>query len=166
MSTPAATAARTARLAEWKNVPSPTFWNMWDRSVNGARPIQVAPSPPIWCTIWARSSIHRAMAWQPTPAPTNEPSGTTVERLWGQPLHQYGVRATSAAPAAAAASMRARRASIATGRAPTSPPSTPERSRSATTAAIRSAPSSPSAGTSRRPRSSVLPTTRGAAARP
>ena len=95
MSTPAATAALTARLAEWKNVPSPTFWKMWDRSVNGARPIQVAPSPPIWWTIWARSSIHSAMAWQPTPAPTNEPSGAVVERLWGQPLHQYGVRATA-----------------------------------------------------------------------
>ena len=106
------------------------------------------------------------MAWQPTPAAANEPSGTTVERLWGQPLHQYGARATSAAPAFEAASMRARRASTATGSAPTSPPSTPERSRSATTVAIRSALSSPSAGTSRRPSSSDLPTTRGAPARP
>ena len=56
--------------------------------------------------------------------------------------------------------------STATGSPPASPPSTPERSRSATTAAIRSAVSSPSAGTSRRPCSSVLPTTRGALARP
>ena len=48
MFTPAATAARIASRPEWKYVPSPRFWNMCGRSVKGAMPIQVAPSPPIW----------------------------------------------------------------------------------------------------------------------
>ena len=46
--TPADTAARTARLPEWKNVPSPTFCTKCGTSVNAARPIHCAPSPPIW----------------------------------------------------------------------------------------------------------------------
>ena len=30
-------------------------------------------------------SISSVMVWQPMPAPTAAPSGTLVERLWGQP---------------------------------------------------------------------------------
>ena len=48
MFTPAATHACTASWPEWKNVPSPMFWNMCPASVNGACPIHCAPSPPIW----------------------------------------------------------------------------------------------------------------------
>jgi hypothetical protein len=47
MFTPAATAARTARLPECVKVPSPMFCTRCRASTNGAIPIQVAPSPPI-----------------------------------------------------------------------------------------------------------------------
>jgi hypothetical protein len=47
MFVPAATACRMARLPEWKNVPSPRFWNRWAVWLNGAAPTHVAPSPPI-----------------------------------------------------------------------------------------------------------------------
>ncbi len=30
--------------------------------------------------------------WQPIPAPTNDPSGTSVLRLWGQPEQKKGLR--------------------------------------------------------------------------
>ena len=50
-----------------------------------------APSPPIWVSpvtaLSARSEIV-TMAWQPMPPPASEPSGTTVERLCGQPLQK------------------------------------------------------------------------------
>ena len=89
MLTPAATAARMASDPEWWNVPSPRFWNRCCSDTNGAIPIQLAPSPPIWQSpVMAptrSAGIKAASAWQPIPAPTSEPSGTTVERLCGQP---------------------------------------------------------------------------------
>src|SRR5919109_58169 len=96
MLTPEATAALMAMLPEWKNVPSPMFWNMWGISVKGAIPIHCAPSPPICVMPKVCRSMPSAMAWQPMPAAASEPSGTTVERLCGQPLgddlrHQVGV---------------------------------------------------------------------------
>ena len=112
MLTSADTAARIERLPEWKNVPSPMFWNMCGRSGEGARPIHWAPSPPMCEMLTAPRSIHRTMAWQPTPPPTTEPSGSVVERLCGQPLQKNGLRAVSGSRTEAAAdSSSARRAS-------------------------------------------------------
>ena len=96
MSTPAATAACTASWPEWKNVPSPTFWNRWGSATNGAMPIHWLPSPPIWVipVIVPRGSppMKLTIPWQPMPAPTREPSGTRVPVLWGQPEQKNGVR--------------------------------------------------------------------------
>ena len=55
-------------------------------------PIQVAPSPPIWLIVSVLRSIVTAIRWQPTPPKAQEPSGTRVERLCGQPEQKYGVR--------------------------------------------------------------------------
>lgn len=84
MPVPAATACRTARLPEWKKVPSPRFWNMCGVSLNGAAPTHMAPSPPIWVVPMLRS-WKTVMTWQPMPLAAIDPSGTTVERLCGQP---------------------------------------------------------------------------------
>ena len=66
-------------------MPSPTFWKMWGRVLNGASPSQDAPSPPIWVKRRVSRSIHWTMKWQPMPASALEPSGTWVELLCGQP---------------------------------------------------------------------------------
>ena len=96
MSTPAATAACTASWPEWKNVPSPTFWNRCGSSTNGAMPIHWLPSPPIWVmpVMVPRDPppMKLTMPWQPMPAPTSEPSGTRVPVLCGQPEQKNGVR--------------------------------------------------------------------------
>jgi len=39
----------------------------------------------MWVMPTVRRLMNRAMPWQPMPPPAREPSGTTVERLWGQP---------------------------------------------------------------------------------
>ena len=50
-----------ASRPEWKYVPSPMFWKTWRVSVNGACPIHVAPSPPIWVNVAVDRSIHSPM---------------------------------------------------------------------------------------------------------
>ena len=58
-------------------MPSPRFWKMCLSDVNGAWPIQVTPSPPIWViSDVRRSGIQIAMPWQPMPAMARLPSGT------------------------------------------------------------------------------------------
>ena len=67
-------------------MPSPRFWKTCGVSVNGACPIQAAPSPPIWVKVAVgRSGIQVAMKWQPMPPIARLPSGTRVEVLCGQP---------------------------------------------------------------------------------
>ena len=114
MLVPAATAWRMASEPEWKKVPSPRFWNMCGVFVNGAMPTHCAPSPPMCVRpIVRRSGIVSAMPWQPMPAAAIEPSGTTVERLCGQPEQKYGGRASvSAAGRSRSASSSATRAVI------------------------------------------------------
>ncbi len=89
MSTPAATEFCTASCAEWKYVPSPTFWMKWSRSTNGAIPTHWAPSEPMHVTPAMSpkrsGSINTAIVWQPIPAPISAPGGAAVERLWGHP---------------------------------------------------------------------------------
>src|ERR1700710_1519887 len=95
MLTPAATHACTASCPEWKYVPSPTFWKMCRTSVNGDWPIHCAPSPPIWVSAVTAESVRADIVtrvWPPTPPPARDPSGTAVERLWGQPEQKYAVR--------------------------------------------------------------------------
>jgi hypothetical protein len=36
--------------------------------------------------------MNIAMVWHPIPAIALEPSGTSVEVLWGHPAQKYGVR--------------------------------------------------------------------------
>ena len=158
MLTPAATAARIERLPEWKNVPSPMFWNMCGPVGEGARPIHWAPSPPMWEMLTALRSIHSDHGVAADTAADDRTVGQLVERLCGQPLQKNGLRATSGSCTEAAAdSSRARRASSALD------DNLAERRR-ASSGASRSAVSSPSAGTSRRPSASCLPTTRGRSA--
>ncbi len=89
MLTPAATAARIARLPEWVKVPSPMFCTKCFWATNGARPIHCAPSPPICDSPVTEptcaSGISRTIAWQPIPPPTSVPGATLVEELCGQP---------------------------------------------------------------------------------
>ena len=82
---PAAIAWRIASEPEWKKVPSPRFWKRWFVSVNGAMPTHWTPSPPMCVSPIVRRSISNAMPWQPMPALAIDPSGSTVERLCGQP---------------------------------------------------------------------------------
>ncbi len=56
-------------------MPSPTFWKMCGRVLNGASPSQEAPSPPIWVKRLVSRSIHWTMKWQPMPASAFEPFG-------------------------------------------------------------------------------------------
>ena len=165
MFTPAATAARTASEPEWWKVPSPRFWTRWVSSVKGAMPIHCAPSPPI-CVMPVisplPSGLSRTIVWQPIPPPTSVPSGALIELLCGQPEQKNGVRcaigSVAGRPSIAASSRR---------RASTESSRTPRAARRAATArAIRSASRSSSRGSSGSPRSSVLPTMRGAPARP
>ena len=59
---------------------------MWFSVVNGACPIQLTPSPPMWVAYAVRRpGWNIAIPWQPMPAIAREPSGTRVEVLWGQP---------------------------------------------------------------------------------
>lgn len=85
MLVPAATACRMASEPEWRNVPSPMFWNRCGVVVNGAAPTHCTPSPPICTTFSLWRSIQMAMVLQPTEPWAMEPSGTTVDRLCGQP---------------------------------------------------------------------------------
>ncbi len=74
-------------------MPSPRFWKTCGSEVNGAVPIQFAPSPPICVTASVRrSGSQTAMPWQPMPPSAIEPSGTTVEVLCGQPEQKLGRR--------------------------------------------------------------------------
>ena len=59
--------------------------NTCGHSVNGACPIQGAPSAPMWVKVEVLRSIQTAMKWQPIPAMARLPSGTWVEVLCGQP---------------------------------------------------------------------------------
>jgi hypothetical protein len=54
-------------------------------SVKYEAPTHCAPSPPICVNPAPVRSIVTAMPWHPMPAAAIDPSGTTVERLWGQP---------------------------------------------------------------------------------
>ena len=96
MFTPAATAACTASWPEWKKVPSPRFWIRCGWSTKSAMPIHWAPSLPMQVSPVSSpnrsSSISRVMVWQPMPAPTRDPSGAWVLRLWGQPEQKNGER--------------------------------------------------------------------------
>ena len=97
MSTSAATHAWTASCPEWKNVPSPMFWNRCPPSCENDWPIHCAPSPPMCVrpvtTVSGRSIIPTS-PWQPMPPPASESAGCTVDRLCGQPLQKYAVRST------------------------------------------------------------------------
>jgi hypothetical protein len=157
MSTPAAMHACRASWPEWANVPSPTFWKTCPTSVNGAWPIHWLPSPPIWvrprtCDSGRWDSVTRA--WQPMPPPPIEPSGSTVDRLCGQPLQKYGVRATGVSDSSV-------RAGAGRGRTATRPASTARRGESS-----RSAVTCPSTGTSGCPVGPVLPWIAGASGTP
>ena len=101
--------------------------------------------------------------WQPIPPPMSAPSGDSVEVLCGQPEQKYGVRAArgsragdpgAAPPCGSAAHLWASG----------TPCSSPRRR--ASTAATRSVSSSATGETSGFPRSSVLPTMRGASGIP
>ena len=156
-------AARTARLPEWWNVPSPMFCSRCLRvRRNGSIPIHCAPSPPIWVSPvtspTASGSIISTSAWQPMPPPTIEPAGALVELLCGQPEQKYGVRATSGSCVTVRGfAVRARQVSTVGNRGPLS--------RSARPRAMRSASSSPSGGNSGSP-AWPRPLTRGASGRP
>ena len=89
------------------------------------------------------------------PPPDSEPSGTTVERLCGQPEQKYAWRASVSGAG------RSRRASRSAAWAVMDASGMRRSRRRARIAAIVSASSSPSAGTSTRPSSSRLPSTRG-----
>src|SRR3990170_307227 len=95
MFVPAATAWRMASEPEWAKVPSPRFWNTCAVPENGAAPTQCTPSPPICVRPTVCRSMVRAIEWQPMPPPASEPSGTTVERLCGQPEQKKDLRATA-----------------------------------------------------------------------
>ena len=83
--TPAATAWRIASEPEWKSVPSPMFWKTCGVSTKGAAPTHCAPSPPMWVMPRVPRFIPSTRPWQPIPPPARLPSGTTVDRLCGQP---------------------------------------------------------------------------------
>ena len=100
------------------------------------------------------------MAWQPMPPPAIEPSGTTVERLCGQPQQKYAVRAI-----ASGAARRRTASSVAIRTRIDSGSGRPAR-REATSGAIESASSSPEIGTSGFPDGSSLPMMRGCCAAP
>ena len=58
-----------------------------------ARPT-ARPRAPMWVTPMMPRSMPMAMPWQPMPAAATLPSGTTVERLCGQPEQKKAVRAS------------------------------------------------------------------------
>src|SRR5580692_9878580 len=92
MRVPAATAWRSASRPECVYVPSPMLANRCGVSVNGARPAQVAPSPPIWVKVRVASPSSSAMKWQPMPALAKLPSGSFVDVACGQPAQNAGMR--------------------------------------------------------------------------
>ena len=62
-------------------------------------PIHWLPSPPIWVMPvmvprWP-PPMKLTMPWQPIPAPTSDPSGTSVPVLCGHPEQKNGVRTAS-----------------------------------------------------------------------
>ena len=87
----AAIACLKANEPEWKNVPSPIFWNICSFSIKGSIPAHWAPSPPIWVVPKAfPSSTNIAIKWHPIPPNAESPSGNlTVEVLWGHPEQKY-----------------------------------------------------------------------------
>ncbi len=85
---PEATPCRMASSPEWKYVPSPRLMNWCASSVKWAMPCHCAPSPPIWLKPASFRSIQVTMKWHPMPAPTRDPSGTTVEVLCGHPAQK------------------------------------------------------------------------------
>ena len=93
------------------------------------------------------------MPWQPMPAPTSDPSGTSVPVLWGQPEQKNGVRCASAPSTSLNDSAAFGGASR----------SGPIRSRSTRRngSTSESAVSAPVSGTSAWPAASLLPTTAG-----
>ncbi len=93
------------------------------------------------------------MAWHPMPPPATAPSGTSVERLCGQPEQKYGVRPTASSGSGAGS----RRGSASSTR-----PASTRRSGPASAPAV----SSPATGTSGAPSASAEPITAGASARP
>ena len=102
---PNPTACRTARDAEWANVPSPTFWNRCGGStMNACAPTHATPSPPICVDITVQSGDR---TWHPIPAPPTAPSGTCVERPCGQPLQKKGLRRSSPSTIVSGISRRA-----------------------------------------------------------
>src|ERR1700691_1986846 len=60
--------------------------------VNGWRPAQGAPSPPIWVKVRVESPSSNAMKWQPMPALAKLPSGSLVDVACGQPAQNAGTR--------------------------------------------------------------------------
>ena len=62
--------------------------------VNGARPVQATPSPPITLNSPVFGVFCIAITWQPMPAIANEPSGNWVEVLCGHPAQNVGARAS------------------------------------------------------------------------
>ena len=136
------------------------FWKRCVVSVKGATPTHCAPSAPMWVTPMMPRSMPMAMPWQPMPAEATLPSGTTVERLCGQPeqkkalrarVNGFGRRFSSSRcwMRASTESMRMRRAS-----------------RRAIARATRSESSSPTGCSSGRSSSSNLPTTCGRSVMP
>ena len=85
--------------------------------------------------------------WQPTPPPTSAPTGTTVERLCGQPLQNAGGRGGTARTDNDVLRGAGRRDAVRPG------------SRRARTEVTACASSSPTADTSGRPSRSRLPET-------
>ena len=80
-------------------------------SVNGAWPIQGAPSAPMCVKVAVSRSIQTAMKWQPMPAGARLPSGTRVEVLCGQPEQKYGCRIAVTRGFASSFSLESRKAS-------------------------------------------------------
>ena len=100
MFTPAATAARMARLPEWANVPSPMFCTRCRcvderRHADPLRALAAHLGQPGDLAPTCSSGISSTMAWQPIPPPTSVPGATLVEELCGQPEQKYGVRGAS-----------------------------------------------------------------------
>src|SRR5258708_9873008 len=87
-------AARIASDPECENVPSPRFTKTCLVSVKCDNPIQLTPSAPICVQGSELRSMNCTRPWQPMPATPNEPSGSLVDRLCGQPEQNTGRRAS------------------------------------------------------------------------
>ena len=145
-----------ANCPEWKNVPSPRFWKMWLVSTKSLMPIHWVPSLPMQVrpamSPTRSGSMSKVMVWQPIPAPTTAPSGTSVLRLWGQPEQKNGERSTASGIMVRSRGRGARRSSRRGAR------------RARSTGMMLSASRPPQSGSMRAPVSSVLPTITGRSA--